>query len=102
MKIYRGEPVAEEYFNRLGEVEGLSCLRNTYVDTATYTEAFFNLKKAAVKLGADSIFNLQCVETGTDWKDNCWATVTCKGDAVDINMRSEIQETPVTPNQFSM
>jgi hypothetical protein len=68
----------------LGQVDGLSCNRNkSQVADVTYDEAMQGIRIRAALLEADAVINLFCQKNSdTDWRNNCWASIKCIGDAV--------------------
>ena len=68
----------------LGTVSGLSCNRNKYqAQDVSDAEALQGVRVNAVLLGADAVINTFCQKNSdTDWRNNCWASVKCIGDAV--------------------
>lgn len=65
----------------LGRVEGLSCGGDGQA-VVSEAEALDQLKMKAAKLGARSLSNVACQYHGrVDWKNNCWKSYTCVGDA---------------------
>ncbi|MCG7972049.1 MAG: hypothetical protein JBO36_15475 [Candidatus Thiodiazotropha taylori] len=79
------EGVTQEYTN-LGQVKGLSCHRNAHMTQQLGSdEAIQGLKIRAVQLGADAVINMVCQKnSGTDWVNNCWASIICVGDAIKL------------------
>ena len=46
-------------------------------------EALEGVRIKAVQLNADAVINTFCqTNSDTDWKNNCWASIKCIGDAV--------------------
>jgi uncharacterized protein YbjQ (UPF0145 family) len=74
----------ERGFDVLGTVTGLSCNRNAHqAQDVSDREALEGIKVKAAKMGADGIINTFCQKNSdTDWRNNCWASVKCIGDAV--------------------
>ncbi len=68
----------------LKSVKGISCHRNAYQQQLlTETEAIEGVKLKAALLDADAVVNTVCqTNSGTDWVNNCWASIVCVGDAV--------------------
>jgi uncharacterized protein YbjQ (UPF0145 family) len=68
----------------LGTVSGLSCNRDQYkAAEVTTDEAMAGLRIRAAQLGADAVTGVRCqTHSGIDYTNNCWASVTCTGDAV--------------------
>jgi hypothetical protein len=85
MEVFRG-PVTRPH-SVLGPVKGLSCNRNAYqVQLLTEDEAVEGVKLKAALLEADAVANLVCQRnSGTDWVNNCWASIVCVGDAIRLN-----------------
>jgi hypothetical protein len=79
------EPPIQSY-EVLGTVTGLSCNRNKYqAPNISDEEALQGLKINAVILGADAVINSLCqTNSDTDWRNNCWASVKCVGDAIKL------------------
>ena len=71
-------------FEVLGTVTGLSCNRNKQqVPDVSDQEAGEGLKLRAAQMGADAVINTFCQKSSdTDWRNNCWSSVKCVGDAV--------------------
>lgn len=82
MKVYEG-PISQPHVI-LGQVKGLSCHRNAYKSQLlTSDEAIEGVKLRAALLDADAVANMVCQKnSGTDWANNCWASIVCVGDAV--------------------
>ncbi|MCP3945078.1 MAG: hypothetical protein GY710_26870 [Desulfobacteraceae bacterium] len=68
----------------LGSVEGLSCRRNAHQRKApTKHEAIEGVRLEAAILEADAVINTACqVNSEPDWRNNCWSSVVCVGDAI--------------------
>jgi hypothetical protein len=68
----------------VGTVDGLACKRNAYMETeVSRSEAYDELKIKAAAIGADAVINVVCQKSSsTDWRNNCWASDKCIGDAV--------------------
>ena len=68
----------------LGTVSGLSCNRNKYqTQDISDREALEGVKIKAAMLDADAVMNTICQKNSdTDWRNNCWASVKCIGDAI--------------------
>jgi uncharacterized protein YbjQ (UPF0145 family) len=84
VQIFKSKP--EQSFQVLGEVSGLSCNRNKYqAQDISESEALEGLKIKAIMLGGNAVINTLCQKnSGTDWVNNCWASVKCIGDAVKL------------------
>lgn len=82
VQIFPGEPGRS--YEVIGPVSGLSCNRNKYqAQDISDAEALQGVKLNAVRLGADAVINTFCqTNSDTDWRNNCWASVKCIGDAV--------------------
>jgi hypothetical protein len=65
----------------LGEVTGYSCKNLLWDPAASPEDATFQLKLAAVQLGATAISSLSCEEGGVSLLTNCWQSFTCKAMA---------------------
>ncbi len=82
MEVLRG-PTSRPH-TVLGSVKGLSCHRNAYqTQLLTEKEALEGVKLKAALLNADAAVNVACQRnSGTDWLNNCWASIVCVGDAI--------------------
>ena len=82
IEIFEGKP--ERQFEIVGPVTGLSCHRNANIaGDVSRDEAMEGIRIMAVQLKADAVINLACQKkSGTDWSNNCWASVKCLGDAI--------------------
>lgn len=82
MKVHEGS--TSQPYVILGQVKGLSCHRNAYKSQLlTSDEAIEGVKLRAALLDADAVVNMVCQKnSGTDWANNCWASIVCVGDAV--------------------
>lgn len=82
IQIFKGEP--ERDYQIIRPVSGLSCNRNKYqAQDISDAEALQGVKINAVRLRADAVINTFCqTNSDTDWRNNCWASVKCIGDAV--------------------
>jgi len=80
--VLDGTPSRE--YEVIGSVTGLSCNRNKYqAQDVSDREALEGVKLKAVQINADAVINTFCQKTSdTDWRNNCWASVKCIGDAV--------------------
>jgi hypothetical protein len=80
--VLDGRP--ERSFNVVGTVTGLSCNRNKYqAPDVSDQEAREGLKLKAAQMDADAVINTFCQKSSdTDWRNNCWSSVKCVGDAV--------------------
>ena len=74
-------------FDSLGVVTGLSCNRNKFqAPNISEDEAKQGLRVQAAKLGATAVVNTLCMTSSdTDWRNNCWASVKCVGDAIKVH-----------------
>ncbi len=84
LQVYNGAPPNNNY-KIISAVKGLSCHRDRYkpIQMLSNEEALQGVKMRAAKLGADAVINTFCQHnSGTDWVNNCWASVVCAGDAV--------------------
>lgn len=84
VKVYRNNPYQK--FKNIGVVSGLSCHRNKYQQQdVSESEAIEGLKIQAVLLNANVVVNSTCQKNSdTDWTNNCWASVKCIGDAIQL------------------
>ena len=84
VRIIEGTPA--QAYDMLGTVDGLACKRNAYMETeVARSEAMDEIKVKAAKLGANAVINLVCQKSSsTDWRNNCWASDKCIGDAVRL------------------
>ena len=82
MKVYDSPP--KDSYVILGTVTGLSCNRNKYQTQAISDhEGLEGVKIQAALLDADAVINTFCqTNSDTDWRNNCWASVKCVGDAI--------------------
>jgi len=82
IQIFQGAP--DRSYEIIGPVTGLSCNRNKYqAQDISDAEALQGVKINAVALGADAVINTFCqTNSDTDWRNSCWASVKCIGDAV--------------------
>jgi len=85
VKIFNGLP--DQQYKLLETVSGLSCNRNAHQkQDVSEAEALEGVKINAVLKGGDAVINTLCQKNSdTDWKNNCWASVKCIGDAVKLN-----------------
>ena len=82
IEIYKGS--IERPYEVISSVSGLSCNRNKYQKQAiSDEEALQGIRIKAAKLNADAVINTFCqTNSDTDWRNNCWASIKCVGDAV--------------------
>jgi uncharacterized protein YbjQ (UPF0145 family) len=82
MPILQSAP--EKPHRVIGTVSGLSCNRNKYqAQDISNEEALQGVRIEAAQLGADAVINTFCQKNSdTDWRNNCWASVKCIGDAL--------------------
>jgi len=82
LEIFKGS--IERPYKVIGTVSGLSCNRNKYQkQDISDEEALGGIRIRAVQLGADAVINTYCqTNSDTDWRNNCWASIKCIGDAV--------------------
>lgn len=95
MKVYKSATdLPRESYEVISPVEGLSCKRNAYSSSsASGSEAISNMKIKAAQQKADAVANVVCQQKdGADWKNNCWSTVVCAGDAIAITRPEMIPE----------
>ena len=95
MEVYRSTAdLPQGSYEVITSIEGLSCKRNAYSSSsASEFEALSNLKIRAAKQNADAVANVTCQrKRGADWKNNCWSTVVCAGDAINIT-KPELAQT---------
>jgi hypothetical protein len=80
--VLDGTPNRE--YELVGSVTGLSCNRNKYqAQDVSDREALEGVKLKAAQMNADAVINTFCQKSSdTDWRNNCWASVKCIGDAV--------------------
>jgi uncharacterized protein YbjQ (UPF0145 family) len=76
-------------YNVVSTISGLSCNRNKYqAQDVTNEEALQGLRIEAVRIGADAVINTFCQKNSdTDWRNNCFASIKCIGDAVIFKRR---------------
>ena len=92
------ETKGKEYI-RMGRVDGMSC---AWLEGSrpSMEEAELRLQVAALELGAQAIVEERCVEGGVDWKNNCYNTIKCQGEAIKWKKGeapTSPEESPVTP-----
>ena len=82
IQVHQGAP--DRSYEIIGPVSGLSCNRNKYqAQDISDAEALQGVKINAVLLGANAVINTFCqTNSDADWRNNCWASVKCIGDAV--------------------
>jgi uncharacterized protein YbjQ (UPF0145 family) len=82
VQIYSGATARP--YEVIGPVTGLSCNRNKFqAQDVSDAEALQGIKINAAQMGADAVINTVCQKNSdTDWRNNCWASVKCIGDAV--------------------
>jgi hypothetical protein len=82
IQIFQGTP--DRAYEVIGPVTGLSCNRNKYqAQDVSDSEALQGVKINAAQVGADAVINTFCQKNSdTDWRNNCWASAKCIGDAV--------------------
>lgn len=85
IEVYASSP--KRPYTVLGEVTGLSCNRNLYQEEGTSEqEAMEGIKIRVVLLSGDAVINTLCQKNSdADWDNNCWASVSCIGDAIKFN-----------------
>jgi len=85
VRLYKepNSPSASTY-RIIKQIKGLSCWRNTNnPKIVTEGEALDGLRMRAAQIEADAVVNIICEHrTETDWKNNCWESVSCSGEAV--------------------
>ncbi|MGQ0582648.1 MAG: Rcs stress response system protein RcsF [Reyranella sp.] len=68
----------------LGQVQGNSCKNMAFDPPPTTNDALLRMRVEAAQKGANTVMDVACNESGTDaWGTNCWASVSCKGVAVN-------------------
>ncbi|MBW9271731.1 MAG: hypothetical protein K1566_18990 [Candidatus Thiodiazotropha sp. (ex. Lucinisca nassula)] len=69
----------------ISQVKGISCHKNKHVaNMVSKEEAIEGIKFQAAHHNADAVINLLCqTNSGTDWKNNCWSSIVCVGDAIE-------------------
>jgi hypothetical protein len=74
-------------YSSLGAVSGLSCNRNKFqAPNVSSDEAMQGLLIQAAQRGANAVMNTLCqTNSDTDWRNNCWASVKCVGDAIRLS-----------------
>lgn len=82
IQIYRGSDVYPPVERFLGQMKATSCKHWMWDDAATTGNAIEQLRIKAYRIGADALVNVACDSLGTNLGTNCWASVTCSGDAV--------------------
>ena len=82
VEIFEGS--IERPYKVIGTISGLSCHRNKYQrQDISDEEALEGVRIKAVQLNADAVINTFCqTNSDTDWRNNCWASIKCIGDAV--------------------
>lgn len=85
IEIYKQAP--DKSYSELGTVTGLSCNRNKYqAQDISEREALEGVKINAALKKADAVIYTLCqTNSDTDWRNNCWASVKCIGEAVKYN-----------------
>ena len=82
IELFKGS--IDRPFKVIGTVSGLSCNRNKYQkQDISDDEALQGIRIKAVQLNADAVINIFCQKNSdTDWRNNCWASIKCVGDAI--------------------
>lgn len=75
------EQIAGRPYKTLKRLSGVSCNRSGG-DAISEEEARTALARNAAQLKADAVINVVCKGGGVDWKNNCWQTFKCEGDAI--------------------
>lgn len=89
MEIVGAQQRANGPYRSMGEIRGLSCLRNLKDPQPPSEEvAMDQLRLRASQAGATAISPPVCQRSSDmDWKNNCWQTVICAAEIL-------VQETP--------
>lgn len=76
----------KDSYTVLGTVKGIACKRNLYATGApSVQEAQQGVRIRAVQLDADAVIGLLCEDNQeVDWGNNCWQSIICIGDAINI------------------
>ena len=82
LKTYQGAQPHPPVARFLGQIKATSCKNKMWDDAATTGNAMEQLRIKAYRLGADGLVNVACDSLGTNLGTNCWASITCSGDAV--------------------
>ncbi len=82
MEIVGAEQRANGHYRSLGEIRGLSCLKNLNAPQYPREEdAVDQLRLRASRAGATAISPPVCQRsTDMDWANNCWQTVICAAE----------------------
>jgi uncharacterized protein YbjQ (UPF0145 family) len=81
IKILNSNEISSNEYRIIGEAFGISCGKQLG-NEPSMEMANQNMIINAAELGADAIINVMCEETGIDWKNNCWESIQCRGDAI--------------------
>jgi uncharacterized protein YbjQ (UPF0145 family) len=93
VKLYKeSNSLPESNYRVIKQIKGLSCWRNTLnPKIVTEGEALDGLRIRAAQLDADAVVNIYCEHrTETDWKNNCWESFSCYGDAVEFTAKGSM------------
>ena len=55
------------------------------IERASRKKAIEQLKIYAMRAGANAITNWACVFDAVDWTNNCWNSVECQADAIQVD-----------------
>jgi uncharacterized protein YbjQ (UPF0145 family) len=96
MVVFEAGSIARDSYQILGAVEGIACKRNLYASgSPSLDEAKQGVRIRAAQLGADAVINMICEDKReVDWGRNCWQTVVCVGDAIDLHDKSLLSRPP--------
>lgn len=76
--------LGDQDYRIISEVLGVSCARQAGSDPSM-EGAEQEMRVEAAKINADAVINVFCEEGGVTFRRNCWKTIECRGDAIEIN-----------------
>ena len=96
VRLIEANELNEGSYKVIQKVKGISCekrkvqfgfFKNTVkvVEDRSRKKAIEQLKIYAMRAGANAITNWACVFDAVDWTNNCWNSVECQADAIQVD-----------------
>jgi hypothetical protein len=95
VKTYKENELNDGAYKIIKKIKGLSCLKLTpqFFSSSIYkvrevpetAKAIEQAKIYAVRAGGNAITNVSCQKTKNDWVNNCWNSIVCTADAIQVD-----------------
>lgn len=95
VRLIEANELDENSYKFIKKVKGLSCLKlktkigfftvkNEVEGEASREKSVEQTKIYAIRAGGNAITNLVCLFDAVDWSSNCWRSIECQADAIQV------------------